>query len=116
MELKFRSGDYVADSLGNLAYVDGAEALLQRVLLRLTAHRGAFPFLTDFGSNLWLLGTLAPGERQGAAEQYAAEALADEENLKVESVTLRGNGDGSQAVTVQMSCDDQSLSVSLTVQ
>ena len=38
--------------------------------MKLTARRGQFPFLEDFGSRLWTLGQLRPAERQAAAEQY----------------------------------------------
>ena len=62
------NGDYAA--IGNgLAAVSGKEAVLQRVLMKLTARRGQFPFLEDFGSRLWMLGQLRPAERQAAAEQ-----------------------------------------------
>ena len=41
MELKLRNGDYVPDGVGGLKRVEGREALLQRVLFKLTARRGA---------------------------------------------------------------------------
>ena len=44
MELKLQNGDYVLDGAARLCRVEGAEALLQRVLFRLSARRGAFPF------------------------------------------------------------------------
>ena len=58
MELELRNGDYAADGVGGLRRVRGREALLQRVLFRLTARRGAFPFWETLGSRLWALGTL----------------------------------------------------------
>ena len=73
--LRMKNGDYVPKGSG-LETVSGSEAVLQRVLLRLTARRGAFPFMESFGSRLWTLGQLKAAERQAAAEQYVAEALA----------------------------------------
>ena len=43
MELKLQNGDYVLDGAARLCRVEGAEALLQRVLFRLSARRGRFP-------------------------------------------------------------------------
>ena len=43
-ELKIRGGDYVADGVGGTVRVKGRDALLQRVLFRLTARRGGFRF------------------------------------------------------------------------
>lgn len=55
--LRMKNGDYVPKGSG-LETVSGSEAVLQRVLLRLTARRGAFPFMESFGSRLWTLGQL----------------------------------------------------------
>ena len=85
--LRMKNGDYVPKGSG-LETVSGSEAVLQRVLLRLTARRGAFPFMESFGSRLWTLGQLKAAERQAAAEQYVAEALADEEGLSVTGMEL----------------------------
>ena len=67
------------------------EEILQRALSRLTARRGSFPFLPEFGSRLYLLGTVAPSVRALAAERYVTEALAPETALRVEQVRLRGS-------------------------
>ena len=40
MELKLEQGDYVPDGAGGFETLDGAQALLARVLFRLTARRG----------------------------------------------------------------------------
>ena len=52
MELELRNGDYVSDGAGGLRRLEGDQALLQRVLFRLTARRGQFPFLEELGSRL----------------------------------------------------------------
>ena len=43
MEIKLVQGDYVPDGLGGIQRCKGSDALLQRVLYRLTARRGQFP-------------------------------------------------------------------------
>ena len=84
------NGDYVPQ---------GNEAVLQRMLMKLTARRGQFPFMENFGSRLWTLDRLRPADRQAAAEQYVMEALQDEPELTVEQVTLAENG-GKASLTV----------------
>ena len=49
MELRLEQGDYVPNGAGGFQRLEGAEALLQRVLFRLTARRGQFPFLRPGG-------------------------------------------------------------------
>ena len=53
MELKLVNGDYLPDGRGGLQQAE--EEILQRALSRLTARRGSFPFLPEFGSRLCLL-------------------------------------------------------------
>ena len=88
MELKLQNGDYVVDGIGGLCRVSGHEELLQRVLFRLSARRGMFPFLKNLGSSLWKLGQLVESERGAAAKQYVVEALEAEKDLQVLSVAL----------------------------
>nr|WP_325299545.1 hypothetical protein [uncultured Dysosmobacter sp.] len=114
MELILRNGDYVPDGVGGLRRAAGQEALLQRVLFRLTARRGAFPFWEDLGSRLWQLGRLPASQRQAAAKQYVAEALSGEKGLRVESVEL-AEGSGGAALTVGLSHGDEVMSVSLDI-
>lgn len=114
MELELRGGDYIADGAGGLRRVQGREALLQRVLFRLTARRGAFPFWESLGSHLWQLGRVPAGERRSAARQYAAEAL-EEEPVTVEDVTLEQGRDGTAAVTVQLAYQGGTLPVTVEV-
>ena len=86
-----KNGDYLPDGIGGEQRVDGTEALLARALFRLSVRRGSFPFLPEFGSRLYLLGTAAPSVRALAAERYVTEALAPETALRVEEVRLRGS-------------------------
>ena len=113
MELKLRNGDYVPDGTGSVIRLEGEQALLQRVLFRLKAHRGSFPFWHELGSRRWQLGRLPARERQTAAKQYVTEALSAEPGLRVESVELSQSGDGSGALTVGLSCLDEPLTVML---
>lgn len=115
MELKLKNGDYEPDGVGGLRRVEGREELLQRVLFKLTAHRGAFPFEEKLGSRLWLLGRLGAAQRQSAAAQYVAEALADERDLSVESVELTPAEDGIAALKAVLDYQGEALTVTLDI-
>ena len=83
MERKLTQGDYIPDGTGGLTSLSGGEEVLARVLYRLTARRGALPFLPELGSRLYQLGREKPSQRQALAAQYVAEALAEETELAV---------------------------------
>ena len=88
MERRLSQGDYVPDGGGGLTALGDGEEVLARVLFRLTAHRGAMPFLPELGSRLYLLGREKPSARQALAAQYVAEALREETDLQVRAVEL----------------------------
>ena len=115
MELTIRNGDYVSDGAAGLCRVQGREALLQRVLFRLCAKRGTFPFLETLGSRLWQLGQLPAFARQSAAKQYVTEALAEERGLSVEDVILTQTGEHG-VLTVELSYEGERLSVTVDLQ
>ena len=114
MEAKLFNGDYIPDGLGGVVRCEGADALLQRVLFRLTARRGQFPLLPRLGSRLYLLGREPAAQRSAAAMQYAAEALADED-VSVTDVTLSPAGEGRVQLTVLLEHRGEGLSVAMTV-
>lgn len=115
MELKLENGDYVPDGVGGLRRVQGQEALVQRVLYKLTARRGQFPFLEDLGSRLWKLGQVTPAKREAAAQEYVAEALTDEPDLRVRDVALTW-GPSAAELTVELSYGGETLTVSAQIQ
>ena len=101
------NGDYVPQGNG-LQSAKGDEAVLQRMLMKLTARRGQFPFMENFGSRLWTLDRLRP------AEQYVLEALRDEPGLMVEQVTLAENG-GKSSLTVNAVKDERRLTAEVAL-
>ena len=112
-ELKLENGDYVKSG-NRLRLAEGRDALLQRVLFKLTARRGRFPFREELGSRLWSLSAVPRQQRQAAARQFVAEALA-EEDLTVESVELTERGTVT-VLTARLSCQGQKLAVTLDIQ
>ena len=122
MELKIRNGDYIADGIGGERRADGAEALLERALFRLSVRRGSFPFLPELGSELYRLGHEKPSARAAAAKLYTAAALAEETaltvedvELTVEDVELTERGDGILALRVLLTADGESAALEMTV-
>ena len=67
MELQLENRDYVPDGHGGVTGLRGMEALLARTLFRLTARRGALPFLPELGSRLYQLSREKPSARQAGA-------------------------------------------------
>lgn len=114
MALLLKDGDYVAVERGGLRTVEGAQDLLQRVLFRLQARRGSFPFLPELGSRLYLLGREKPGDRQALARQYAVEALRGEE-VEVTGVAVEESQPGRLRVLVDMEWNGVHLAAEVMV-
>ena len=114
MEWKLSQGDYVPDGTGGLTALSGGEEVLARVLYRLTARRGALPFLPELGSRLYQLGRGKPSERQALAAQYVAEALSGEAELNVQSVELEQTGE-TGLLTVRLEWQGEELTARLNV-
>ena len=114
METKISNGDYVPDGLGGVARCKGTEALLERVLFRLTARRGQFPPRPNLGSRLYLLPREPAARRQSAAAQYVAEALAEEE-VRVKEVSLTPETGGRVRLKALLDYRGEALDVVLTV-
>ena len=86
MEWKLSAGDYVPDGTGGLTALSGSGEVLARALYRLTARRGALPFLPALGSRLYQLGRERPsggavcgGGPSGGAGPDSAVGEADPE-------------------------------------
>ena len=115
MELKLQNGRYSLSTAGIPETVSGAEETLQRALLRLAARRGAFWPDPDYGSRLYTLSRLKPGQRAAAAAQFAAEALAAEPDVTLESVQYVPGADGSAAVIVALSAGGRETEITIEV-
>ena len=113
MELKLEQGDYVPDGTGGFAALDGAQALLDRVLFRLTARRGQFPLLPELGSRLYQLGRERPSARSALALQYVTEALAPETDLAVVETVLTEHGAGTASLEVALAWQGTPLAIQL---
>ena len=112
MELKLVNGDYVPDGMGGLQTCSGVQAAEARVLFLLTARRGKFPLLPRLGSWLWTLGREKPSARGALAAQYAAEALEQEDELRLREVLVRQEG---ERLYVDVYLDWRGEPLSLTV-
>lgn len=116
MELKLENGRYVPDTQGQLERVSGREELLQRIRMKLIAHRGGFSAMPNFGSRLYLLGRTRPSERESVAAQYVAEALADEKGLRIQSLRLTDDGHGGAFLTLCFSLEGETLELETRIQ
>ena len=111
MELKLLDGQYVTGANKAPLEISGTEELAQRIAQKPQVRRGAFLPLPAFGSRLHLLGRVRPSERETAAQQYVREALADEEGLSLESLTLCERSDGDALLRLSLSLGTDTLSV-----
>ena len=114
MELKLKNGDYLPDGAGGVEAGSGAEEVLARVLFRLTARRGALPFLPELGSQLYLVLREKPSARLAAAKQYVAQALAEETEVSVTDVALTDTPQGLE-ITVKLLWQGKELAVNTVV-
>ncbi len=112
MELFLQNGDYQPDGKGGLLRVEGREELLQRVLWKLTARRGQFPFLPRLGSRLYTLNREKPSARPGLARQYAAEALAEEADLSVTEALVEEEG-GNLLLTLLLDWKGEAMEIKM---
>lgn len=116
MERKLSGGDYLPGAQGDFQSLDGAQALLQRVLFRLTARRGQFPFLPEMGSRLYqLCRDGKPSARSALARQYTVQALENEEDLTVTDVQWSDLGGNRGHLQVFLEWQGEPLSLSLDV-
>lgn len=115
MELKLEQGRYVPGGKG-LETVSGAEEIAQRVVMRLTARRGGFAPLPEYGSRLYLLPrTALPSHWKTAAMHYVAESLAEEPNVVVTDVTVTPLTGDSLRVDVSFTADGTEFTAGVMV-
>lgn len=108
---RLRDGDYCPDRTGGFQQVSGGEALLERVLFKLTVHRGSFPFLPELGSRLYLLPRAKSSVREMLGVSYAAEALTGE-NVTVTGVKWEEAGNH---LTVYLRWQGENLTAEVAV-
>jgi len=115
MELKLEGGRYVPGAGGRPERVSGAAETAQRVAMKLTAHRGGFQPLPEYGSRLdTLLYTARPSEYGTAAMQLVAEALSDEPEVTVTSVEVRPEGE-TLRIDVGFTVSDEVFEIAVPV-
>ena len=113
MELKMVDGGYVVRN-GRLERVSGSEETAQRIMMKLSARRGAFPMMPEFGSRLYLLSGLPESRMKPLAVKYISEALSGERGVTVESVEINGKDD-AVALTVRLAANGETLSVTTEI-
>lgn len=93
MELKLKNGDYVKSRFGGVETLSGTEETVQRVLMRLTARRGSFYPLPEYGSELHKLCAMKKSDRQACAGSFVYDALKAEPEVSVTDVSYTEDGD-----------------------
>ena len=112
MELKLAEGRYVYRQNFGLERVSGAEELKQRVLMKLTARRGEFAPLPEFGSRLHTLSRVPASRVESEARRFVAEALAGETELSLGGLSFVPDGRGGGELLLSFSYNgDESFNV-----
>lgn len=109
IESQMANGDFIPNGMGDFCRLEGSQALVQRVLFKLTARRGAFPFLPELGSRLYTLGREKKSARQALCAQYVRQAL-EGEDVTVTEVVYGEQGKTAQ-VTVRLEWQGEPLEV-----
>ncbi|MGI6028240.1 MAG: hypothetical protein ACOX81_02370 [Candidatus Heteroscillospira sp.] len=113
MELRLVNGDYAKTRFHDLESVSGAEETAQRIMMKLSARRGGFALLPEYGSRLYALNRVRPGQRESCARQYVAEALAGEDAV-LESLALRESG-SRLILELSLRCGGDSIDVTTEI-
>lgn len=92
VELQLTNGDFVPNGMGDFCRLEGSRALIQRILFKLTARRGTFPFLPRLGSQLYTLNREKESARQSLCMQYVRQALEDEDVTVTDVTYVNENG------------------------
>lgn len=115
MELELKDGRYVAGRWGGVSTVSGQEEKIQRIMMRLAAHRGGFLPMPHYGSRIYTLGGVKASGRDAAARQFVHEALAEEDGVTVTEVKCSMSGHDTLRVDVALSLFGESLEMSFDV-
>ena len=110
-ELQMINGDFLPNGTGDFCRLEGSQALIQRILFKLTARRGSLPFLPRLGSYLHTLAREKKSERQSLCAQYVRQALEDED-VTVTEVTYIEQGALAQ-VRVNLEWQGEPLEISV---
>ena len=113
VELKWQDGDLVPNGAGDFCRLEGSQALIQRVLFKLTVREGSFPFLPWLGSRLHTLVREKPAARAALCRQYVQQALKDED-VNITDVEYT-DGDGRGQVKVYLQWQGQPLEVTAQI-
>lgn len=81
------------DGRGFPTAVDGAMALVQRALIRLSVRRGSFAADPELGSALHTLGLVPPEQRDAMALSLARQALAPIQEVSAETAACVRDGE-----------------------
>ena len=88
--------------------------MLGDVLFRLSARRGTFVLLPEFGSRMHLLCREKPSARAALARRYAVEALEDLTDVEVTDAVVSQVGEALR-VQVELTRQGEPLAVELEV-
>ncbi|MEG0693418.1 MAG: hypothetical protein RR444_10100 [Oscillospiraceae bacterium] len=112
MTAKIENGDYVFKNNGSLIEISGKDAILQRALFRLKAHRGKFELDKTIGSELYKLDLKSASNDRLFV--HITEALMPIEELEVTGVEKAVNDKLNQVyITVYLKLNNEDAIIEL---
>lgn len=116
MDTLLRNGDHVKNGCGLPQSIEGADELIQRMLLRLHIRKGSFSLDPQLGSNLHRM-PVGEGEAcDRLALGYAQEALAPTgASVLSAACTLSPSSPGRLSVRLEVRLDGQTLPLEVEI-
>lgn len=115
MDMWIENGDYVPDGKGGFVMAEGIDAVVQRVIYRLSVPQGSFLPQPEFGSLLSTLCREKPSSWEALAGQYVRLAVEEEEDVTLDRVSLSPLTGGKVELTVYLLWQGDTVSFSLTL-
>lgn len=114
MELKLIDGDYVPFKNGGLQSVSGVDETAQRIVMKLSAKRGHYLPMPEFGSLLHTLSQYKPSLQKVAAIGFVKDCLADEPELVLRDLKLEPCPDGI-SITLLLTLNNHSFNITTMI-
>lgn len=105
------NGDHALNINGRPYYIDDADEILQRAVIRLGIKKGRFAYDPTLGSELYKLTGPVTESLKKTAYSYVTEALLPIPQITVESVSCQAFGTDSLKVTAALKYKDRQYTI-----
>jgi len=114
LELKLVDGNYLPFKNGGLQSVRGIDETAQRIVMKLSAKRGQFLPMPEFGSLLHTLPLYKPSLQKVAAIGFVKECLADEPDIVIRDLDLLPLQDHI-SISLSITLNNRNINITTTI-